>query len=213
MIKESKTDRGLLKYLLIYTIAFIALCIIGFFIGTYLLSYFQNENTSKSIFAQKWVTETYGNYGLTLETPFRLEENKVTVPANLKDVVDNIESFTYPKKRGFKIRVNSIQYKPVVRAVNLQGAANSSVAEIKRRKGVTDLNYTEEIVMISNLQGLKQNGSYKQDGIPYEFINVVLGDGLHLWQITFTYNQKDVNGKKAAERVYKSLDIYKVNPV
>lgn len=209
---RKKIRKYRMKFLTVFAFSFIALTIAGYFLGIYLVRYFQNEMTSENIFEKKWDIETYGNFGLTLETPYPMTETKVTVPANVKDVIESIETFAYDKKRGFKVTASSVQFKPVVRAVNIQGAANRSVAEIKRQDGVTDLNYTEDIVMISKIKGIKQKGSYKKNHIPFEFITVVLGDGLHLWQVTIIYNQTDMTGKKAAERVIKSLEIYNVSP-
>jgi len=205
--KSNITNPQKLKTLIGIIIGFSIFSAIGKYGGESLVRFFRSEKTSESILDQKWYKETYGNYGLIVETPIKMTSTVLDLPANIKQYVANMDSYNYMSTKGFKVFINSIKYKPSVGTVSLQGAANGSANEIKMQKGVTDFDYKEETILKSEIPGFKQQGTFKTDGIMYEFINVGLAQGLFMWQVVVTYQMDDEVGKTAAKRVIESIVI------
>jgi hypothetical protein len=104
--------------------------------------------------------------------------------------------------------INSIKYKPAAGPLSLQGAADGSVNEMKKQKGVSDLKYTEKHIFYNDkIPGFIQKGSYKYDGVEIKFINTGYMKGLVLWQVFAAYMAGDDVGRMAAERVINSIQI------
>jgi hypothetical protein len=196
-----------LKYLIGISVVVAIFYAIGQFAGESIVRYFRSEKTSEAILDQKWTRETYGSYGLSVETPVKLPASKLPVPDNVKHLISKMEAFDYMSEKGLKILINSIEYKPEIGATSLEGAANGSVNEVKSMKGVTDFNYSEEIAVKRDIPGFIQKGNYKQDGVEIEFINTGFATQFHIWQVLVMFEKNDETGRKAAERVIESIDI------
>jgi hypothetical protein len=175
--------------------------------GEKLVSLFKSEKTSQEILSQEWITKTYGNYGLTVETPVVLIEKELAFPDQLKEVIEEISSSEYNTTKGFRVFVNSIKYKPIIQEISLQNAAIGAINEIKMMQGVTDFDYIEEEIDHNGIPGFKQTGTYKHKNIPIKFINIGYGVGLNIWQVVIAYHIDDEIGKIAAKRVIESIEI------
>jgi len=195
-----------LKYWIGFTIAFAIFYAVGQIGGEKLVSLFKSEKTSQEVLSQKWIKEMYGN-GLTVETPVIMTETEVNLPDQVKELVEEIIMFKYISAKGFKVFITTGIYKPVIQEGNLQGAANGSVNEIKMQKGVTDFEYTEEKIVLNEIDGIKQTGSFKMNGTKYEFFNKIFVKGLNMWQVMTGYQVDDEVGRIAAKKVIESIEI------
>lgn len=196
-----------LKYWIGFAVTFAIFYAIGKIGGEKIATLFKAEKTSQEILNQDWQKQEYGNYGLVVATPVVMAEVKLPLPDHIKEVVEEMHSFEYNSAKGFKVFINTAKYKPIIQQVSLQGAANGSVNEMKMQKGVTDFEYSEEQVVLNGIPGFKQTGTYKQNGIPIEFINTGYGQGLNMWQVMVAYHVEDEVGKIAAKRVIDSAEI------
>lgn len=199
------------KYFIGFGIAFVIIAVIIYgtmkFDGQAIIKYLLSDKTSKEIFNQKWVKETYGDNGLTIETPEKLTKGNLPLPDEAKKMIDQIDLYSSLSAKGFKILINSIRYKPEVGSVNLQGAANGTVTEMKNGNGVTDFDYTEISTSNNGIPGILQNITFKKDGIDVEFTNILFGTGINLWQVSVGYQADDEVGRIAAKRVIESIEI------
>lgn len=202
---KSKMPRGL-KYWVGFTIVFAIFYALGNYGGDSIVRYFRSEKTADEILHQKWVRETYGDYGLSVESPVKLTKGDLPVPENIKQFISKMEVYDYTSEKGFKILVNSIEYKPEIGSTSLEGAANGSVNEVKSQKGVTDFEYTEEAAVKSDIPGFIQKGSYNQNGVEIEFINAGYATQFHIWQVLVMFGKNDQTGRIAAERVIESIN-------
>lgn len=196
-----------LKYWIGFAVALIFFSLIGKFGGEKIFTMLQAEKTSKDILAQNWIAQTYGDFGLVVETPEVMTEREVPLPISIKQVVEKMQAFEHSSSKGFKVFINSAKYKPIIQKVSLQGAANGSVNEMKMQQGVTNFEYSEEKVLLNNINGFKQVGKFNQNGISIEFINTGYIKGLYMWQIMVAYESDDKVGKIAAKRVIESVKI------
>jgi len=210
---ETKTTKKSGKKGVIYWIAFVVafaiFSFIGHFAGVRISNFFSSEKTDKEILEQNWVRESYGNYGLTVETPVKMGKGEIEIPDNAKKVIDEMNIYNYNSARGFKVVINSIKYNASIGVANLQGGADGAINGIKAMPGVTDLNYSEKPTSNSNISGIEQNGTFKIKGVDGEFINSIFTEGLVAWQVMVIYQSDDEVGRKAAKRVMESIEIKK----
>ena len=208
---KTKQKKWVVPSFLIYWLAFVAfmsgLYLAGNLVDVSLLSFLNPDKTPLEILGEQWVSETYGNYGLNVETPVKMTRTELQLPDNLRGVIDEMDTYGYQSSKVFYIIINSIKYKPVIGSINLQGAANGSVNKVRIEKGVTNFKYTEEHVLQGEIQGFLQKGSYKQNNTDIAFINAGYGEGLHLWQVSVGYLLNDNPGEKIAERIIQSIII------
>ncbi len=206
MAKE-KPKRKSLVYWIVFFVSFTVFTVAGTFGGEAFMKFLRSEKTSKEILDKEWSRQTYGHIGLTLETPFQLTKTDLKLPDNIKALVEQMETYIYDSEKGVKVFVNSATYKPVIGEGNLQGAADGSVAEVKSQKGVTNFVYTQEWTNYGDIPGFIQRGSFDQDGIKINFINVGFVQGLNMWQVMAGYQANDEVGRIAAERIIASVEI------
>lgn len=198
-----------LKYWVGFAIALTISTIIGQFFGDKLIELIKFGKTPKSILEQKWVSEKYGQDGLIVETPFNLNSTQLPFPDNVKVLIVDCSSYITETSKGFMIMINSIRYKPEVGVLNLQGAANGSVAELKMQPGVSDFHYSEDYMYKDDIPGFSQKGTFIKDKVQMEFVNTCFANGLVFYQIMVGYKSDDSVAKQAAERVMKSIKIEK----
>ncbi|HTA82877.1 MAG TPA: hypothetical protein VK783_08090 [Bacteroidia bacterium] len=175
--------------------------------GMSLLNWFRSEKTANDVLTAKWVKESYGSYGLTLETPEKMVKGDLPMPDNVRQVIDEMDCYNYSSAKGFKVLVNSIKYKDGLPDFNLQVGANGAVNQMKASAGATDFNYTEERVMKDSIPGIIQHGTYKQEGVGVEFTNAMYSKGRNMWQVVTIYQDNDDVGRAAAKRVIESIEI------
>lgn len=195
------------KYWIAFAITLTISTIIGQLFGDKLFELIKFGKTSKSLLEQTWLSEKYGQDGLIVETPFKLNATQLPFPDNVKALIDNCSSYTTKTSKSFMIMINCIRYKPEVGTLNLQGAANGSVSEMKMQSGVTDFDYTEDYIFKGDIPGFIQNGTYIQDKVEIAFINTGYVRGIVMYQIFVGYKSDDEVAKQIAERVIASIKI------
>jgi hypothetical protein len=207
-VPETKSNKPKsLKYWIGFAVAFAIFYAIGQFGGEAIVRFFKSEKTSKEVLSQKWIRETYGSYGLTVETPARLTKGDLPLTEEVKQYITDMDVYNYISAKGFKIMINSIKYDKSVESVDLQGAANGSVDELKLQEGITDVVYTEKALTKNDIPGFIQNGTYKHKGNSFEFINTGFASKLNLWQVFVVFQPDDAVGRTASERVIESIEI------
>lgn len=205
--KNKKSRPKGLKFLIGFAVIFALFYVIGHFGGESIIKFIKSEKTSKEVLDQKWIKHTYGSFGLTVETPMKMTKGELPIPENIKQVIDQMDVYNYTSAKGFQVMINSIKYNPAIGQTNLQGAADGSVNEMKKQKGVTDFNYSEDHIFKNDIPGFIQQGTYKHNGIEVEFVNTIFSKGLILWQVLAAYQTTDEVGRRAAQRVIESIEI------
>jgi len=198
-----------IKYGIGFAIVFAIFYVLAQLGGEEIVKLFNYEKTSKEVLDQEWIKQTCGNFGLSVETPFVMTKTDLPLPENVRGVIDVMDVYDYMTEKGFKVLINSIKYSPAIGSVNLPGAASGSVNEMQKQPGVTDFDYAEEEINKGSIPGIKQTGTYKQNGISVEFINTGFAEGLILWQVVVVYQSQDEVGQIAAKRVIESIEINK----
>lgn len=205
--KGKQKSKALVKKLLIVAIT-IAAAVFGTWLGSTAIKALQNGKKTAEIKESQWKKKTYGDFGLTVETPWILTPTKDELPleAKVNALIDKMQTYENPSE-DFKVIVNSIKYSPEIGEVNFRGGADGAINGMKNVPGVTDFVYDEQPYSSGNIPGVIQKGSYKLSNINIEFINVMVMQNLNAWQVNILYKADDKVAKKAAERIAKSFKI------
>ena len=158
-----------------------------------------------------WITQQYGNDGLTVETPFKLKPEQVQISREEKAEIDSCVSFSYWTSANFYIIISSIRFIPQVEAtLTLRDFAKGSVVRMKTQSGVSDFVYYEGKIFYKNIPGYRQTGSFIKDKVNLEFICEGYLYGVKLYQIIVVYEADDKTVKPVVQRI---LDSIKIEPV
>lgn len=180
---------------------------VGQFGGEYIKRILNYEKTSQEVLEQEWTRQSYGQFGLSIETPVIMTKTDLAIPDHVKQMIDIMDVYDYASEEGLKVIITSIQYNQSIGSLSLQGAANGSIAEMQKQPGVSDFDYSEKQVFKGDIPGYEQNGTYKVEGIKVEFINTGFTTGLIYWQVMVAYQAIDEVGRIAAKRVIESIEI------
>ena len=180
---KAKTRPVSLKYWIGFAMAVAIFTAIGKFGGDAIVQFFSSEKTAKSILELEWMRDTYGDYGLSVETPVKMTRSSIELPDEINRLIDHTDNYNYSSAKGFKVMINSTKYNSAMGGISLQGAANSSVNEMRMQQGVTEFSYSEDYVYKNDIPGFIQTGNYRLNGAPIEFINAGFSKDLILWQV------------------------------
>lgn len=192
-------------YLAGFAIAFTLFYAVGQLAGESIAHYIKSVISSQHFKADDWKRENYGTFGLSIETPVRLVKSDLPLPDNIRQFIDIMDVYKYGGN-NFAIMINSARYKPEIGSLDLLGAANGSVSEMKAQQGVSDFNYSQDPFSISDLPGIIQRGTYMHNGEAVEFINAIFLNGLVYYQILIAYQPDDQKRKSAAEKIIASIE-------
>jgi hypothetical protein len=183
----------------------------GQFFGEQVIERIRYGKTSKSLLEQEWVREQFGQDGLTVETPFKLNPFQLPFPENVQAIIDDCSGYMIETKEGMMIMVIITRYRPQVGTIDLQGAANGTIAEMKMQPGVTGFEYTEDYTYKGEFPAYIQKGTFNQGKVKMGFINTGMVNGLVYYQVMAGYREEDRTAAKMAERIMGSVTI-KANP-
>jgi hypothetical protein len=171
-----------------------------------LVSFTTKSGTSlETIFSQQWVTKTYSDPKIQLETPKQLVKTKVQSPASSKKDISKMDAYQYDAD-DLIIMLSAITYKPEVKA-NVKGAAAGSLNEMQQRGGLEDFSYENKDTTVSGLSAIIQTGSFKKGNDRIAFRNLITVKDSHIWEIMVAYKAGNDYGTKISEKVIKSVKI------
>ena len=210
-IKKGKIlkSRSLKEKILIVVITTI-FAAVGSWLGSAAVTALKNnKKTDEKVLSEQWVKKTYGTYQLTLETPWELKSSTPPpLPENIKRMLEKMETFETSNNDQFKVGVILAKYNPAeIGELNMQGAADGAVNEVKGMQGVTNFVYSEDSYSVSNLPGFIQRGTYTQNGYHIAFINIGIVKDLNYWQVMVLSRRDDKVAEQAAERIIQSIQI------
>lgn len=206
-VKVKATNPNAKWYGIGAAILFAIFLLIGQFGGEYIQQVFNFEKTSQEVLEQKWARQSYGEFGLSMETPIIMKKSDIPIPDHVRQMIDVMDVYDYMSEEGFKVIITSIQYNASIGSLSLQRAANGSITEMQKQPGVSDFDFFEKQVYKGDIPGYEQSGSYKIEGIKVEFINTGFSTGLIYWQVMVAFQTTDNVGRIAAKRVIESIEI------
>lgn len=160
------------------------------------------------VLEQQWYTGTYAG-GVSLATPKAMKSvgnvmNKL--PEEVRPLIKEMQTFSY-KGNGLEFMYLYTEYTPEVGQVDLEGAVNGGLNQLKSQPGVFDLKNDIAYVEEGDLSGVVMQGTYVQRGTEYEFKITLYTTGLKLYQFISSNKKGDDTARGVVRRIYDSLKI------
>lgn len=154
-----------------------------------------------------WERQVYGDYGLSVESPVRLNAMDMPVPIELEILINDIQSYSSELDKPLSVMVISTAFNPQIGQVNLQASITGFLNQIRAIPGISDFKVSQNATSVSGYEGYEQAGSFLQKGKSKAFISIGVTRGLILWQAMVVYDADSANYKEAARRVIDSIEI------
>jgi hypothetical protein len=167
------------------------------------VTYVQNSG----FFREKWEKATYGQYGFVLETPGKLTQSKLEIPAEAQALIADMTVYELVGISGLKLYANSLKYRPEVGEANITNAANGAVSNIQLQGGLTDVQFSETPFGKSGVPGIRLDGTGVENGVAVSMLIVIFCRDLNLWQVSISWPSTSENLKRDAERIVESIKI------
>ena len=155
-----------------------------------------------------WKKYEVGSYGFSIESPFVIEKASVPIADQLGDLVQNSEAFNaISGNNDFFFGISIVEYMPAVGEGYLESAMQMSAEAMRKKQGISDFTLRQEMVDISGIEGMRQDGSYREGGHLIRFINAGFAEGQVMWQVFFGFAEDGRNMKATAEKMFESMEI------
>jgi len=217
-LESSKKKKWSTKRIVILSVIIVAL-LGAITVGTYAYKAFKFAkehiigDSTKELLGGEWNRGTYGYPSITLESPKILKAQVIKIPAQARNIVDEMVAFSYQSLiSNFHINVATTSYTKNVTTYNIDESALGAVQQMKAR-GVEFSSIDKETIFIRNNEGRKVVADYKEENIltkkleDYQMISVVFGTVKGTKTVVLNYLKNDAYGKQIAERIVNSIDI------
>ena len=128
------------------------------------------------------------------------------LPEEVRPLVKEMQTFNY-NGNGLEFMYLYTEYTPEVGQVDLEGAVNGGLNQLKSQPGVFDLKNDIAYVEEGDLSGVVMQGTYVQRGTEYEFKITLYTTGLKLYQFISSNKKGDDTARGVVRRIYDSLKI------
>lgn len=156
---------------------------------------------------ESWTKEVYGDYGLTLLSPVKLQPVNAPISiANLSSIQD-IQAFSSDPTSDFLLIAISTNFRPETDQIELQAGISNFIEQTANAPGISNFTVSQRETEISGNKGFEQTGSFVKNGVSKEFIGVGVSNGHFLWQIMTVYVKDDEEMKKQAVQIINNAEI------
>jgi hypothetical protein len=184
--------------------------LIAGFAGYYGIKKFMDKNfathTSESILKGDWERKNIGHSGISLELPFELTKNDLTLPESVVNLIDTVESFSHTSGKGFKVITFYSMYKPGIEA-SLDAAVQGAVNEIQNLKSIDNFRWERADTAIGSKNAAIVICKYNLLSYSVQQKAILICDKNNLWQVVTQFSEDDEYGRKASEKIISSLEI------
>jgi hypothetical protein len=180
----------------------IVFLIIGFIGGKYAYDMFFTESEIVSFEDSDWGRKNI--LGVRFDAPFELSETEIDLPPSVGKYVKVMNTFQYTAQ-SLSLFVSRAEYNEGI-SLNLDGAVNGSVQNMKANKDITDFNYEIKPIEKHSLTGRLLQGTCKMKGKDAEFIGEIYLKDTKLIQI-LSFNLSHEENREARDRIMKSVSI------
>ncbi len=177
-----------------------------YFSGNELKQLLLPGNTSEKILAKEWNRNTYGRFGLSIETPGKPEETEIEVPVKYRQHLKETAAFMLQPSRSLQIKVVSSLFNEGV-GIKPDGAAATVLNELINQPSITNVEFTRSPVSNNKAIGVLVEGFYHDNGVFMRFQYAVYTRKSNMWSVWVSYRDTDNTGRKVAERIMNSLQI------
>ena len=192
-----------------------------FFGGGFSIAYFGFKQVRDAVFGYptkellegEWVASSYGFPPVELETPDVLVRQEVELPAETRELIKELQTFTYGSYVGvFAVGASSVTYKEQVDP-NFDAAIGSTLATFENLGVKNITTKQEEFVTKSGVQGLKTYGTgnfvnpLSKESKKAKYNILTFGGKGFMQQVIITWEDGDDYAEKIVDRILTSLDV------
>jgi hypothetical protein len=195
----------------------------GYFVVTKGFTYVKDTiigNSSKELLEGEWVKSTYGNPGVSIETPEVLRRTDLTksLPKNGLALIKEMNSFAYGGvSDNFYLMVSTLKYKQDTTAVDLKKSFEVSLQTLEFQGAQNMIVKQEDFETKEGITGIKGYGTFSRvndklvgrEKLYYEV--VLFGQQGGLQQIMFFHEDGDSYANEIAERVMSSVELIQLS--
>jgi hypothetical protein len=195
----------------------------GYFVVTKGFTYVKDTiigNSSKELLEGEWVKSTYGNPGVSIETPEVLRRTDLTksLPKNGLALIKEMNSFAYGGvSDNFYLMVSTLKYKQDTTAVDLKKSLEVSLQTLEFQGAQNMIVKQEDFETKEGITGIKGYGTFSRvndklvgrEKLYYEV--VLFGQQGGLQQIMFFHEDGDSYANEIAERVMSSVELIQLS--
>lgn len=194
-----------------------------FFIVTKGFNYVKDNvigHPTKELLEGEWVKSTYGNPGVTIETPKVLKRIDLSksLPKNGLALVKEMNSFAYGSVLdNFYLMVSTLKYKQDSTAVDLKKSLEVSLQTLETQGAQNMIVKQEDFETQQGISGIKGYGTFSRisdvtktsEKIYYEVL--LFGQEGGLQQIMIFHEEGDQYANKISDRVLNSVELSQVS--
>ncbi len=195
----------------------------GYFVVTNGFTYVKDTiigNSSKELLEGEWVKSTYGNPGVSIETPEVLRRTDLTksLPKNGLALIKEMNSFAYGGvSDNFYLMVSTLKYKQDTTAVDLKKSLEVSLQTLEFQGAQNMIVKQEDFETKEGITGIKGYGTFSRvndklvgrEKLYYEVVLFSQQGGLQ--QIMFFHEDGDSYANEIAERVMSSVELIQLS--
>ncbi|MFT7334169.1 MAG: hypothetical protein ACI9M1_000041 [Porticoccaceae bacterium] len=195
----------------------------GYFVVTKGFTYVKDTiigNSSKELLEGEWVKSTYGNPGVSIETPEVLRRTDLTksLPKNGLALIKEMNSFAYGGvSDNFYLMVSTLKYKQDTTAVDLKKSLEVSLQTLEFQGAQNMIVKQEDFETKEGITGIKGYGTFSRvndklvgrEKLYYEVVLFSQQGGLQ--QIMFFHEDGDSYANEIAERVMSSVELIQLS--
>ncbi len=195
----------------------------GYFVVTKGFTYVKDTivgNSNKELLEGEWIKSTYGNPGVSIETPEVLKrvDLKKSLPKNGLALIKEMNSFTYGSvSDNFYLMVSTLKYKQDSTAVDLKKSLEVSLQTLESQGAQNMIVKQEDFGTREGVTGIKGYGTFSRvndksigsEKLYYEIVLFSQEGGLQ--QIMIFHEDGDSYANEIADRVFNSVELIQVS--
>jgi hypothetical protein len=177
-------------------------------------------NSSKELLEGEWIKSTYGNPGVSIETPEVLRRTDLTksLPKNGLALIKEMNSFTYGGvSDNFYLMVSTLKYKQDSTSVDLKKSLEVSLETLESQGAQNMIVKQEDFETKEGITGIKGYGTFSRvnnksigrEKLYYEVVLFSQQGGLQ--QIMIFYEDGDSYANEIADRVMSSVELMQLS--
>jgi hypothetical protein len=177
-------------------------------------------NSSKELLEGEWIKSTYGNPGVSIETPEVLRRTDLTksLPKNGLALIKEMNSFTYGVvSDNFYLMVSTLKYKQDSTSVDLKKSLEVSLETLESQGAQNMIVKQEDFETKEGITGIKGYGTFSRvnnksigrEKLYYEVVLFSQQGGLQ--QIMIFYEDGDSYANEIADRVMSSVELMQLS--
>jgi hypothetical protein len=202
------------KYLFIFIAVFVIIIAVTGYVGYQYINNTNIEATTSEMKAREWNTASYGKPSISIETPVVLNAQTVSIPDDLKEVVESVTSYNYGSLvSDFYIEVTITNFVNALENFDFDAGVQLALQQIAQKTGTNFTNLYQEIRINNGIEGRIVTANYEvenpvtQEKSSNTLTLLFFEDANNIRQVIITQLVEDKKAKEVNERIVSSISL------